>query len=537
MGRHVAGASFLSAMARYAAASELVAVTPTAEHFADFQARVTAAKASRAVRWIPASEPETLAEVGCLFYPGVPPADWAWIRRRDGQRRFSLCGITHTTASVRAMKAVGELLVAPFQSWDALICTSKAVYEMVEQLLDGYEDYLSARMGGLKPDRPQRPIIPLGVDCEALAPGTMAASRGRALRARAGIPLDAFVVLFVGRLSFHAKAHPLPLYLALECAAQRSPGPLYLLLAGWFANDGTQKQFEDAARLFCPSVQVVTVDGRNPEIQHDVWHAADIFASPSDNIQETFGLAPVEAMAAGLPTVVSDWDGYRDGPRHGVEGFLIPTWLAPAGSGEDLARRHQLEIDDYDHYIGHAGQFAAVEVAAMARAFETLMVRPELRQEMGVRARRRAVAAFDWPVIIAQYEELWTELAARRSAEEENAPVRPHASPAPLNADPFALFAGYPSERLHADTLVSLLPGAVPHALHERTSLFMNALARALICRPETLDALFTELDRHRECRSADLLGALSPADRRAVQRTLVWLAKLDLVRLRNPDS
>ena len=62
------------------------------------------------------------------------------------------------------------------------------------------------------------------------------------------------------------------------------------------------------------------------------------FLSLVDNPQETFGLAPVEAMAAGVPVVVSDWDGYRYTVSDGVEGFLIPT-LAPAnaGQGEELA--------------------------------------------------------------------------------------------------------------------------------------------------------------------------------------------------------
>ena len=47
---------------------------------------------------------------------------------------------------------------------------------------------------------------------------------------------------------------------------------------------------------------------------HDVgelWAAADVFLSLVDNIQETFGITPLEAMAAGLPVVASDWDGYR----------------------------------------------------------------------------------------------------------------------------------------------------------------------------------------------------------------------------------
>lgn len=42
-------------------------------------------------------------------------------------------------------------------------------------------------------------------------------------------------------------------------------------------------------------------------------------------------------MANHLPVVISDWDGYRDSVRHGVDGFLIPTTLPPSGCGTDLA--------------------------------------------------------------------------------------------------------------------------------------------------------------------------------------------------------
>jgi hypothetical protein len=350
-----------------------------------------------------------------------------------------------------------------------------------------------------------------------------------------GIPTDAFAVLFVGRLSYHGKAHPFPLYLALERAARSCPGPICLILAGWFANESIRKQFVEAARAFAPSVRLFIADGRNPEIRRDVWHAADVFASPSDNIQETFGLTPVEAMAAGLPGVISDWNGYRDGPRHEIEGFLAPSWLAPAGAGEELARRYQVKIDDYDHYIAHAAQFSAVEVAPMARAFETLVSNPQLRKEMGARARRRATSIYDWSVIIAQYEELWSELAARRSADAESAPLRRSTSPVPHHADPFTLFAGYPSERISADTRVSLLPDADMGRLRERTGLFMNSLSRELICDLEAVEVLFSELGDGSERTSAELARALDPADSRTVLRTLVWLAKLDLVRLRNP--
>ena len=64
-----------------------------------------------------------------------------------------------------------------------------------------------------------------------------------------------------------------------------------------------------------------------PDERNTVYASADIFVSLADNPQETFGLAPLEAMATGLPVVLSDWNGYRDLVEHGHSGYLIPTSL------------------------------------------------------------------------------------------------------------------------------------------------------------------------------------------------------------------
>ncbi len=56
-----------------------------------------------------------------------------------------------------------------------------------------------------------------------------------------------------------------------------------------------------------------------------------------DNMQESFGLTPIEAMAAGLPRVISDWDGYRDSVQHGEDGFLIRTIQPPRDTGRALS--------------------------------------------------------------------------------------------------------------------------------------------------------------------------------------------------------
>src|SRR6185437_11437080 len=54
------------------------------------------------------------------------------------------------------------------------------------------------------------------------------------------------------------------------------------------------------------------------------YNAADLFVSTAVSIFETFGRAPVEAMACGTPPVVSAYNGFRD--TVAVDsGFLVPT--------------------------------------------------------------------------------------------------------------------------------------------------------------------------------------------------------------------
>ena len=152
----------------------------------------------------------------------------------------------------------------------------------------------------------------------------------------------------------------------------------------------------------------MSLDGRDAENRRIAW-AADVVCSLSDNIQETFGIVPIEAMAAGLPVVVTDWDGYKDTIRDGVDGFRIPTIAPKPGLAGDLARRHALGIDTYDFYCGHSSALVAVHSQKLTQAFIELFQSPELRKKMGDAGSLRARQNYDWRVIIPRYEELWKE--------------------------------------------------------------------------------------------------------------------------------
>ncbi|GGE45568.1 glycosyltransferase family 4 protein [Niveispirillum cyanobacteriorum] len=544
MGRQAAGEGMLRAWVQHANVTPFICHADSAAMARHFAGMVKSFGGDAPTAWIGLETPHLLSGVGTLLLPGPGVGISAWQRRHTGQRGYSIIGLTHTTASANAMDSIVDLLSAPVQPWDALICTSSAVKTTVQDLWSSHAEYLAQRFGHAS-DRvlttPQLPIIPLGVDTDAYAPN--AASRN-AWRQRLGIDQDDRVVLFVGRLSFHAKAHPVPMYQALEAAVKEGRFPstarVHLIESGWFANDFIRDAFAEMAALHCPSVVRHVVDGRQSDVRTSIWHAADIFCSLSDNIQETFGLTPIEAMAAGLPCVVSDWDGYKETVRDGIDGFRVSTWMPNAPLGEDLAQRHANGIDNYDSYCGQACQFVAVDVAAVSEAFRRLLTEDDLRRRMGAAARERAKTVFDWRHIIAQYQSLATELFAIRANESipESAPLRQGQPSWPARSDPFRSFGHYPTHNLTLDTLVVASdPRGTVHLAALREGPMVRYAERAL---PDIQDchAFLEMLASHgRPVSAGTLINQLPPERRGIAFRGLVWLAKFNQVRLIAPSA
>jgi starch synthase len=533
MGRHAAGRGFLRGYARFGRAPVLYCFTPSRQHFEHFKTNIeNDLPPRRSAEWIPFARCDLLSGPGCVFYPSPTIGPLAWLRRRFGARKFGICGITHTTASHAVMSGIGDLLVAPVQSWDAVVCTSTAVRRMVSNVLDGWSSYLQQRLGATDAAvRVQLPVIPLGVDCSWYSPSELSAERRYQFRQQHGMNESDVAVLFVGRLSFHAKANPLPMYLALEQAARQTGRRLVLIQVGWFANRAIESAFRSGAEIFCPSVRPIFVDGRQPEALRAAWAAADVFTSLSDNIQETFGLTPVEAMAAGLPVVVSDWDGYRDTVEDGVQGFRIPTTIPPPPLGEELAWRHAAGLDSYDLYVGHASQFTAVDVEACAAAYAKLASEPGLRRSMGEAGRRRARAQYDWSRIVAEYEALWDELDTRRQTDMEAPAAGSTEAANPLKDDPFRLFQSYASHLLDKQVTVALRRFDYRSFMTTVRSHPLASLSGPYLASEAECDAVLEYLAAHPDCPVSEVVEEVAQEGRRAViHRSLAWLAKVGIV-------
>jgi len=533
-GRRMAGVSFLEAFARHAKVDRMFCYAESEELFHAFERQVAGHGNDKPTAWIRKSNPPGLAEPGCLFVFDSAIHRFAWHRRHHDQRGYSLCGITHAMSYQTRMDDIGGLLLGPVQSWDALICTSRAVKAAVTRVIEGWREYLARRTGASTRLDVRLPVIPLGVDCRALGPGLDDEARA-AIRRRLGIAEDDVVVLYVGRLDHHTKSNPIAMYTALERAAGRSGKRIHLVIAGWFPTQPTVSAFQEAATRLCPSVPVHHVDLREPDPRRLAWLTADIFTSLSDNIQESFGLTPVEAMAAGLPAVVSDWNGYRDTVRHGVDGFAIPTYMPGHGPGTALALGHSLGLESYEQYVGAASQCVAVDVEGAANAFVELARDADLRRRMGEAGRRRALERFDWSVIIPRYQDLWAELGERRAAEEESAPSSLAWPADPLRADPFWAFAGHATASIAADWHVAI-DGAVDLArLRAVLDLEIVSPGQAHFATGAESERLFGHLAEQGRTSVGDLLALFPISRRNGIVRAIARLAKSGLVRLEPP--
>ncbi len=529
MGRNAAGESFLRGFLKYSKSNEFWVQIERSEHAIDFGKKVLAYERTEPVRAVDRSSLPALSQAGVLFYPGPDISSQAFHRSLHGNGLWSLCGITHTTSSERAMDSIAHLITAPVQPWDALICTSQTVKNNVEKILQAQINYLKDRLGITKFITPHLPIIPLGIHTTDFKFSEN--DRGFA-RKTLEIDNETLVVLYMGRLSFHAKAHPIAMYQALEKAVQKTKKKVVLIECGWHANNSIEKIYKETSSKICPSVRIINLDGREESQRKIAWSSADIFCSLSDNIQETFGIVPIEAMAAGLPVIVSDWDGYKDTVRHGIDGFRSPTYMPQAGLGTDLAFRHSAGIDNYDMYCGLTCSLIAVDIEATANSFEKLFLSKNLRLQMGEAGRQRTQEIYEWKIIIQKYENLWEELDAIRMKTVQN--IKPLKFPWPARMDPFHAFDSYPTQTINTDITLQKVDqninSSLKTALELRNSKMVN-FAEYILPKEEEIKLILNAVEKGSKPVN-EIIQNTSKERKPYLVRSLGWLIKMGILKV-----
>jgi glycosyltransferase involved in cell wall biosynthesis len=229
---------------------------------------------------------------------------------------------------------------------------------------------------GADPARIRR--IPNGVDFTRFHNGP---AKRADVRSRFGIETDRTLILTVGR-NRPAKGHKfIPPALASLLRQGRR--------ASWIILGGDPDAMRELARRegvgehlhVIPAILGEAVSGNyfpsDPVIE--LYKAADIFALPS--LSEGFGIAALEAMAAGVPVVATDVPGLRSVIEHGRNGLLC----RPA---------------DPEHMAISIGQL-----------FDDQGSCHKIRE-----AARNTAKGYDWRFISAQYLDLYGELIRKSRA-------------------------------------------------------------------------------------------------------------------------
>jgi glycosyltransferase involved in cell wall biosynthesis len=310
-----------------------------------------------------------------------PGRDWGVARRLAAAARERGVEVMHAHQYTPFFySALGKLLNSPWQLIltehgrhypDRVSPLRRAVNRL---LLDRLADAVTAcchfsaegltRTDGFAGGRIE--IIENGIDVDRYGP----AADPAALKARLGLDPDRRTIVHV------ARHHPVKNQATLlrGFAAAGLPG-VDLLLAG----DGPLREELEALATQLSIRTRVKFLGIRTDVP-DLMRAADVFALTS--VSEAASLTLLEAMATGLPSVVTAVGGNPELVRHEQEGLHIAR-------GDDLS---------------------------CAAAFRRLFADPALAARLGAAARARAQARYRLERTVQAYYQLYCRLAGRTPA-------------------------------------------------------------------------------------------------------------------------
>jgi D-inositol-3-phosphate glycosyltransferase len=330
---------------------------------------------------------------------GVKACHLYALRDRLCARPCPICAMTHSLSYQEVLDYMLINMAVHKWPFDTFLCgtrtSRRAMVNIITRLREG------RALAGTTLSPEQVRVVPHGIDRDGY--GSMSQLE---CRRKLGLPTGCFVILSVGRLSFCDKIDYTCLIEAFARLHRRHhhQRDLLLYLAGDDKHGETRRIYGIAAA--CNVERHLRVFANFPETYRQVLYgAADTFVSVANSVQESFGITLLEAMAAGLPVIASDWNGYRDIIRDGQNGLLVKTaWRDTAGNTADCS-----PLLPWEMLNGMMAETVAIDPNDVARQMERVLLDADLRKSLRAAALRTA-RDYAWPKVVATLVAHWRSM-------------------------------------------------------------------------------------------------------------------------------
>jgi glycosyltransferase involved in cell wall biosynthesis len=362
------------------------------------------------------------------------------LRKRVGAQGLPICAVTHSLYTSDCLFDYAWLQLST-EPQDVIVVSSQAARKALENLLAIEEERLTTRLkiNRWALPRPRIVQIPFGTEF----PDESDLNRDQA-RILFKISSRAFVILYFGRLSEEYKADLDPLLEAVQHLSTTAHD-VWLVIAGQSSNNAYSKYLQARAVALGMEERYICVENCPEFLKSSLYAACDVMVSPADSIQETFGLALLEAMAHARPVIATRWSGYPELLEDGKTGFLIRTmWSQEASDRASLlvTLAHPALVA---HYLA---QRTIMDCGELIEKLTLLADNPDLRIAMGEAGRARVKAHYTWPHIADRFLALWEEQLERCLAPKTK-----------LATEHLSCFEHYADTLLTPNDLIARIPG------------------------------------------------------------------------------
>lgn len=339
-----------------------------------------------------------------------------YLREYYSTKRPPISIIIHCASQIDAiLEFLTPALFCGLKPYDTFFCSSQAVKQVLEnQFKELCDKYRTLHHISIKPEF-RMDIVPLGIDDDNFRVIDKSTARKTL-----DISQNEFVILYLGRVSAYFKGDIMPLLRVVKNLCDKNPGKnIRFVIAGSDCDAGKEcSHIKRFAGVLGIEKNVTMIQNFEYNKRNIFYSCADVFVSPTDSIQETFGLTVLEAMACGVPQVVSDWDGYKETVVHGTTGFRVPTYWCQCD--EDISRYPEALTNElgserfYSHFL--LGQSVAIDLNKYEQFLQQLLDSDTLRTTLSQKSVEIFRNKFTMKKVIQSYENVWDELADIRKA-------------------------------------------------------------------------------------------------------------------------